>query len=63
MTTDETVRVVQVLDPPLGVLSLGNIVLPVDRLAAMGLALLLTVLLYLVLSRSRTGRAIVAVRM
>ncbi len=52
-----------VLDPPLGVLSLGNIVLPVDRLAAMGLALLLTLLLYLVLSRSRTGRAIVAVRM
>jgi branched-chain amino acid transport system permease protein len=52
-----------VLDPPLGVLSLGNIVLPVDRLAAMALALLLTLLLYLVLSRSRTGRAIVAVRM
>ena len=52
-----------VLDPPLGVLSLGNIVLPVDRLAALGLALLLTLLLYLVLSRSRTGRAIVAVRM
>jgi branched-chain amino acid transport system permease protein len=52
-----------VLDPPLGVLSVGNIVLPVDRLAAMGLALLLTLLLYLVLSRSRTGRAIVAVRM
>ncbi len=52
-----------VLDPPLGLLSLGNIVLPIDRLAAMGLALLLTLLLYLVLSRSRTGRAIVAVRM
>lgn len=52
-----------VLDPPLGVLSVGNIVLPVDRLAAMGLALLLTLLLFLVLSRSRTGRAIVAVRM
>ena len=52
-----------VLDPPLGVLSVGNIVLPVDRLAAMALALLLTLLLYLVLSRSRTGRAIVAVRM
>ena len=52
-----------VLDPPLGVLSLGNIVLPVDRLAAMALALILTALLYLVLSRSRTGRAIVAVRM
>jgi len=52
-----------VLDPPLGVLSVGNIVLPIDRLAAMGLALLLTLLLFLVLSRSRTGRAIVAVRM
>ena len=52
-----------VLDPPLAVLSLGNIVLPVDRLAAMALALILTALLYLVLSRSRTGRAIVAVRM
>lgn len=52
-----------VLDPPLGILSLGDIVLPVDRLAAMALALLLTLLLYLVLSRSRTGRAIVAVRM
>ncbi|MFM8557346.1 MAG: branched-chain amino acid ABC transporter permease [Betaproteobacteria bacterium] len=52
-----------VLDPPLGLLSIGNIVVPVDRLAAMALALLLTLLLYLVLSRSRTGRAIVAVRM
>jgi branched-chain amino acid transport system permease protein len=52
-----------VLDPPLGLLSIGNIVLPIDRLAAMALALLLTLLLYLVLSRSRTGRAIVAVRM
>ena len=51
------------LDPPLGVLSLGGIVLPVDRLFAMLLALGLTGLLYLVLSRSRIGRAIVAVRM
>jgi len=51
------------LDPPLGVVSLGPVVLPVDRLAAMLLALLLTGLLYLVLSRSRIGRAIVAVRM
>jgi len=51
------------LDPPLGVVSLGPVVLPVDRLAAMLLALLLTALLYLVLSRSRIGRAIVAVRM
>lgn len=51
------------LDPPLGLLSLGDIVVPLDRVAAMGLALALTLMLYLVLSRSRTGRAIVAVRM
>jgi branched-chain amino acid transport system permease protein len=51
------------LDPPLGVLNLGGIALPVDRLFAMVLALVLTGLLYLVLSRSRIGRAIVAVRM
>jgi len=51
------------LEPPLGILSLGGIVLPVDRLFAMVLALALTGLLYLVLSRSRIGRAIVAVRM
>ena len=51
------------LDPPLGVLNLGGITLPVDRLFAMALALALTGLLYLVLSRSRIGRAIVAVRM
>jgi branched-chain amino acid transport system permease protein len=51
------------LDPPLGVISLGSVVLPVDRLVAMVLALALTGLLYLVLSRSRIGRAIVAVRM
>lgn len=52
-----------VLDPPLGVISLGPVVLPVDRLLAMVLALALTGLLYLVLSKSRIGRAIVAVRM
>lgn len=51
------------LDPPLGTLLLGPVVLPVDRLLAMVLALALTGLLYLVLSRSRIGRAIVAVRM
>jgi len=51
------------LEPPLGTISLGPVVLPVDRLAAMVLALALTGLLYLVLSRSRIGRAIVAVRM
>lgn len=52
-----------VLDPPLGTLSFGTVVLPVDRLIAMALALALTGLLYLVLARSRIGRAIVAVRM
>ena len=52
-----------VLDPPLGSVSLGTVALPVDRLLAMVLALALTGLLYLVLSRSRIGRAIVAVRM
>lgn len=51
------------LDPPLGVLTMGPVVLPVDRLIAMLLALALTGLLYLTLSRSRIGRAIVAVRM
>ena len=51
------------LDPPLGLLSMGDIVVPLDRVAAMGLALALTLMLYLILSRSRTGRAIVAVRM
>jgi branched-chain amino acid transport system permease protein len=51
------------LEPPLGTLALGPVVLPIDRLIAMALALALTALLYLVLSRSRIGRAIVAVRM
>jgi branched-chain amino acid transport system permease protein len=52
-----------VLEPPLGTIALGGMVLPVDRLAAMVLALALTAMLYLILSRSRIGRAIVAVRM
>jgi branched-chain amino acid transport system permease protein len=51
------------LENPLGVLSLSGITVPVDRLAAMVLALLLTGLLFWVLDASRTGRAIVAVRM
>jgi branched-chain amino acid transport system permease protein len=48
---------------PLGVLALGPIFLPGDRVAAMGLALLLTVLLWRLLRDSRIGRAIVATRM
>lgn len=51
------------LDPPLGSVSLDSVVMPVDRLLAMVLALVLTGLLYLLLARSRIGRAIVAVRM
>ena len=47
----------------LGVVEIGSIVMPVDRLLGTALALLLTGLLYLVLRRSRIGRAIVAVRM
>lgn len=52
-----------ILDPPLGVVFLGTVVLPVDRLLAMVLAIAMLGLLYLTLSRSRIGRAIVAVRM
>ena len=52
-----------ILEPPLGVLALGPVIIPVDRLIAMLLALALTGLLYLLLSRSRIGRAVVAVRM
>jgi branched-chain amino acid transport system permease protein len=47
----------------MGVLEFGTMVLPVDRIAAMALALLLTGLLYFLLRSSRVGRAIVAVRM
>jgi branched-chain amino acid transport system permease protein len=47
----------------LGALDLGGIVIPVDRLLGMALALILTGMLYLVMRRSRLGRAIVAVRM
>ncbi len=51
------------LQNPLGILSVGGITVPMDRLAAMALALLLTGLLFWVLDASRVGRAIVAVRM
>jgi branched-chain amino acid transport system permease protein len=48
---------------PLGVFHLGPIFVPGDRLVAMALALLLTVMLYRLLRDSRIGRAIIAVRM
>jgi branched-chain amino acid transport system permease protein len=47
----------------LGVVDLGGIVMPVDRLLGMALALVLTGMLYVVMRGSRIGRAIVAVRM
>ena len=48
---------------PLGTLKIGPVYLPGDRVAAMVLALLLTLLLYRLLRDSCIGRAIVAVRM
>jgi len=46
-----------ILDPPLGSVVLGPVYLPLDRVAVMLLALLLTLLLYLVLRSSKIGRA------
>lgn len=51
------------LNPPMGSVSLSNVVVPVDRLLATVFALALTLVLYLVLRRLRVGRAIVAVRL
>jgi branched-chain amino acid transport system permease protein len=47
----------------MGLVKLGDLLLPIDRIASMVLALTLTGLLYLVLRTSKIGRAIVAVRM
>jgi branched-chain amino acid transport system permease protein len=52
-----------ILDPPLGTLAMGSVVVPVDRLVAMVFALVLTGTLYLILRKSRVGRAIIAVRL
>ncbi len=52
-----------ILDPPLGTLAWGSVVVPVDRLVAMALALVLTGALWLILRKSRVGRAIIAVRL
>ena len=51
------------LSPPIGSVSLFDVVVPVDRLIATAAALALTAVLYLVLRRLRVGRAIVAVRL
>jgi len=55
-------RTVQLANP-LGSKIVAGLILPLERVWAMLLALGLTGLLYLVLVRSKTGRAIVAVRM
>jgi branched-chain amino acid transport system permease protein len=47
----------------LGATNIGGIAIPFDRLLGMVFALVLTGMLYLVMRRSRVGRAIVAVRM
>ena len=47
----------------LGATDIGGIAIPFDRLLGMVFALVLTGMLYLVMRRSRVGRAIVAVRM
>jgi branched-chain amino acid transport system permease protein len=52
-----------ILTPPMGSISVFDVVVPVDRLVATASALVLTGLLYLLLRRSRVGRAIVAVRL
>lgn len=51
------------LDPPLGTAAFGPVVVPVDRIIATFLALALTLALYVLLRRSRIGRAIIAVRL
>jgi branched-chain amino acid transport system permease protein len=51
------------LVPPLGTVDIAGLALPVDRLAATVLAIVFTGLLYVLLVRSRIGRAISAVRM
>lgn len=47
----------------MGRLEIGEMIIPIDRIASMLLAILLTLLLYWVLRTSKVGRAIVAVRM
>lgn len=51
------------LDPPLGILELGSLGVPVDRLLATGVGLLIVGGLWLLLRTTQFGRAIVAVRM
>lgn len=50
------------LNPSLGTIEFGQIILPADRVVAMIFALLMTISLYILLRQTRLGRAIVAVR-
>jgi branched-chain amino acid transport system permease protein len=50
------------MQPSLGLLEMGSVIIPKDRLGAMALALVMTMSLYILLRQSRIGRAIVAVR-
>lgn len=52
-----------ILDTPLGVLDLGSILIPVDRLYATAIGLALVGGLWLLLRSTQLGRAIIAVRM
>src|SRR3954452_16007902 len=51
------------LTPPMGSVSVFDVVVPVDRLVATASALVLTGVLYLILRRLRVGRAIIAVKL
>jgi branched-chain amino acid transport system permease protein len=51
------------LTPPMGSVSVFDVVVPIDRLIATASALVLTGVLYLILRRLRVGRAIIAVRL
>src|SRR5262249_27967633 len=51
-----------VFDVPFQTIDFQGIVIPLDRVVAMVLALIMTLVFYLLLHSSRTGRAIVAVR-
>lgn len=52
-----------IFDPPLGLLELGGILIPLDRILATAIGLLLVLGLWFLLRSTQFGRAIVAVRM
>lgn len=52
-----------ILDPPLGILDLGAVIVPLDRVYATACGLVVVVALWILLRTTQLGRAIVAVRM